>query len=49
MQLGLGTLRLSPADFWRSTLRELTAALPPETPALERHSFNDLMRRFPDR
>lgn len=53
MQFGLGTLRL-PADiFWRTTPREMAAALnafsgrrfsPPQ-----RAEFEALMKRFPDR
>jgi uncharacterized phage protein (TIGR02216 family) len=48
---GLGVLRLSPAQFWRMTPRELAAALDGASgrgPALTRAIFNDLMTRYPD-
>jgi len=50
MQLGLGVLRLPPADFWRATPRELAAAFWAEAPqALTRQDFNRLLELFPDR
>lgn len=49
---GLGVLRLSPADFWTMTPRELALAIRAvrggEKSSLGRDAFNDLMRRFPD-
>jgi uncharacterized phage protein (TIGR02216 family) len=54
MSLGLGVLRLSPAQFWAMTPRELDAAIrgmmgPPAaslTPS--RSGLDRLMQRFPD-
>lgn len=50
MALGLGALRLSPAEFWSMTPRELRAALGPlpgaDAPA--RSDLDALMARFPD-
>jgi uncharacterized phage protein (TIGR02216 family) len=49
MQIGIGTLGLSPEQFWRTTLREITAASglahshQMSRPALER-----LMQQWPD-
>lgn len=49
MHLGLGVLRLAPADFWRTTPRELAAAFEPAlTPGLTRQTLDALMTRFPD-
>jgi len=54
MALGLGALRLSPSEFWRSTPRELERALagafgePQDMAPLTRLALDDLMRRFPD-
>jgi uncharacterized phage protein (TIGR02216 family) len=49
MQLGLGQLRLSPAEFWRSTPREIAGAfgVPPPSPLL-RQNLEDLMEQYPD-
>lgn len=47
MYLGLGRLRLAPADFWAMTLRELHAALGVRS-VLRRADLDDLMRKFPD-
>ena len=48
MQTGLGTLQLSPSEFWRSTPREIAAAIGfPPKPML-RQSLNEMMERFPD-
>jgi uncharacterized phage protein (TIGR02216 family) len=54
MALGLGLLRLRPADFWSMTPRELDAALRGllgpvhlDTP-LPRSSLAALMTRYPD-
>ncbi len=52
MGLGLGLLRLPPDQFWRTTPRELAAALafhlPAAPAALPRARLADLMARFPD-
>lgn len=48
MTLGLRDLRLSPSEFWRSTLRELVPVTG-SPPARElRQSLTDLMARWPD-
>ncbi len=54
MAVGLGVLRLAPAQFWSMTPRELAAALsgglgiaPPPRP-LQRAALRELMARFPD-
>ncbi len=52
MQLGFGVLRLSSAEFWGLTPRELAAAFAarsgrrPQAPA--RGDFERMMERFPD-
>jgi uncharacterized phage protein (TIGR02216 family) len=48
MQLGLGTLRLSPSEFWRSTPREIAAAFGAPSQPMLRQKLNELMKRFPD-
>lgn len=52
MEFGLGRLRLSPADFWRMTPRELASAMRafagPERTPLGRAGLDALMARFPD-
>jgi uncharacterized phage protein (TIGR02216 family) len=48
MQLGLGTLRLAPEQFWRATLREIAAALPKREAALDRAILDRLMSEHPD-
>lgn len=48
MALGLGTLSWPPQQFWRSTLREISAALGTGQLPLQRDTLNDLMQRFPD-
>ena len=55
MALGLGLLRLPPAQFWSMTPRELAAALrgvlgvsASEQP-LSRTDLDALLQRFPDR
>lgn len=51
MAFGLGRLRLSPADFWAMTPRELAAAMAAVAPAQTapgRGVLDDLMQRFPD-
>jgi len=49
---GLGVLRLSPPAFWQMTPREFAlaveAVLGPRAAPLERASFEQLMRRYPD-
>jgi uncharacterized phage protein (TIGR02216 family) len=48
---GLGVLRLSPDAFWKMTPRELALAIQAVTgqsAPLARHTFDDLMKRFPD-
>ena len=52
MQLGFGVLRLSSADFWGLTPRELSAAFEAvsgrRTSAPDRRGLGELMERFPD-
>jgi uncharacterized phage protein (TIGR02216 family) len=56
MAAGLGLLRVSPAQFWAMTPRELSLALRGLTGCswgtasqpLNRHEFSALMQRFPD-
>lgn len=48
MQLGIGTLRLSPHEFWRCTLREITSALGPHPRPLLRQNLETLMQQWPD-
>jgi uncharacterized phage protein (TIGR02216 family) len=52
MGFGLGVLRLSPDAFWRMTPRELAAAAQAifgrVSAPLQRSTFCDLMKRFPD-
>jgi uncharacterized phage protein (TIGR02216 family) len=49
MQLGLGQLRLSPAEFWRSTPREIAGAFGASPPSpLLRQNLEDLMEQYPD-
>ena len=50
MELGLGVLRLSPAEFWTTTPREIAAAFsqPSANAAPVRQDFDDLMNRYPD-
>ena len=54
MAFGLGTLRLSPAEFWAMTPRELQAAMrgvlgpDPRAEAPTRDELGSLMTRFPD-
>jgi uncharacterized phage protein (TIGR02216 family) len=48
MYFGLGVLRLSPDQFWRSTLRELQAARGSLPSPLLRQNLNSLMQHFPD-
>jgi len=49
---GLGLLQLSPQAFWQMTPRELALAvetvLGPRAAPLERATFEQLMRRYPD-
>jgi uncharacterized phage protein (TIGR02216 family) len=47
MRFGLHHLRLSPRDFWNSTLREIASAgASPETMRLQ--NLQTLMRLYPD-
>jgi uncharacterized phage protein (TIGR02216 family) len=48
MQLGMGHLRLSPHEFWRSTLREISNALGHPPRPLLRQTLNALMEQYPD-
>ena len=48
MQLGLGTLKLSPSEFWRSTPREIAAAFGGPPQPMLRQKLNEMMERFPD-
>lgn len=52
MQFGLGVLRLSPADFWAMTPRELASAMTAwtggEAGAPDRSALGALMTAFPD-
>ena len=48
MKLGLGALRLSPDQFWRSTLREITSAVGVPPRPLLRQTLNELMELHPD-
>lgn len=51
MALGFGRLRLSSAEFWRLTPRELAAAiegLGSVSAPLARSDFDALMARYPD-
>ena len=51
MRFGFGVLRLSPAAFWSMTPRELSCAIQAlrgSSAPLDRGSFDELMRRFPD-
>jgi uncharacterized phage protein (TIGR02216 family) len=47
MQLGLGVLKLSPAEFWAATPREIAAAFATGEP-MTRGSLDELMKSFPD-
>ena len=49
MAMGLGTLRLSPRDFWAATPREIAAAFPKHRAgALPRAALEHLLQQFPD-
>lgn len=49
MAMGLGTLRLSPREFWAATPREIAAAFPQRRPgALPRGVLEQLLEQFPD-
>ena len=48
---GLGVLKLSPDAFWRMTPRELAYAIEAvsgQRAPLDRASFDELMKRYPD-
>ncbi len=52
MQKGLGTLRLSPTEFWRSTPREIAGAFgsPPKPINVEvlRQKLDAMVNLYPD-
>ena len=49
MAMGLGTLRLSPRDFWAATPREIAAAFRrSKGAALPRGVLEQLLEQFPD-
>jgi uncharacterized phage protein (TIGR02216 family) len=52
MRLGLHDLKLSPHEFWRSTLRELCSAAGPVSPpagmAVLRQNLAHMMELYPD-
>jgi uncharacterized phage protein (TIGR02216 family) len=50
MAFGLGELRLRPADFWRMTPKEFSAAAraPAGMPPMARRALGELMLKFPD-
>jgi uncharacterized phage protein (TIGR02216 family) len=48
MQLGLGTLRLPPEQFWRATLREVMTPFMPREGNFERQTLDQLMQQWPD-
>ncbi len=52
MRLGLHDLKLTPTEFWRSTLRELGSAAGPKSPPASlrelRQSLNAMMEQHPD-
>jgi uncharacterized phage protein (TIGR02216 family) len=48
MKLGLGTLKLSPSEFWHSTPREIAAAFGTPSQPMLRQKLNEMMERFPD-
>lgn len=52
MAVGLGVLRLAPAEFWRMTPREFASAIAPLLPArpvpIGRAGLASLMQQFPD-
>ncbi len=52
MGFGLGRLRLSPAEFWAATLRELSAAAEGiggvRGAPIERGALDELIKRYPD-
>jgi uncharacterized phage protein (TIGR02216 family) len=49
MQTGLGTLHLSPSEFWRSSPREIAAAFgSPPQPKMLRQKLDEMMENYPD-
>jgi uncharacterized phage protein (TIGR02216 family) len=49
MQIGIGVLGLSPAQFWRTTLREITAASGlAQSNQMSRCALERLMQQWPD-
>ena len=48
MQIGFDRLHLAPAEFWRSTPRELAAAMGAPPQPMLRQNLISLMDLFPD-
>lgn len=49
MEIGLGTLQLSPAEFWAATPREIAAAFPlDQSMPMRRIDLDDMIKQFPD-
>ncbi len=48
MHIGIGRLHLAPAEFWRSTPRELAAAMGAPPQPMLRQNLLTLMDLFPD-
>ncbi len=52
MRLGLHDLKLTPTEFWRSTLRELGSAAGPNAPPASlrglRQNLDAMMEKHPD-
>jgi uncharacterized phage protein (TIGR02216 family) len=49
MQIGIGALHLSPEQFWKTTLKEITAASSPaQNPEMKREALEGLMQQWPD-
>jgi uncharacterized phage protein (TIGR02216 family) len=48
MQLGLGTLGLSPEQFWRSSPREIAAAFGCPPQPMLRQNLQSMMENYPD-
>lgn len=48
MHFGIGTLQLSPQEFWRNTLRELMFAQRLPSQPLLRQNLDEMIRLWPD-
>jgi uncharacterized phage protein (TIGR02216 family) len=49
MQIGMGLLQLPPEQFWKSTLREITAAAGlAQSQDMTRSALERLMQQWPD-